>query len=150
MNYHTLRNPHWTGWSVVFGFIALWTLSGAVPGFLFPEWTYESFYGHPAESQLIIDLFKGAWGQTLLFGLGYAFVALDPARHGLISLLGGIGKIMFAARLLITTKLEDFSGLSLLALGGDLLFAAAIFVFVFGTGQFYTYFKIVRESGTNG
>jgi len=146
MSTHNFRHPQWTGWSVVFGLIALWTLSGAVPGFLFPEWTYQNFFGHPAESQEVLDLFRGSWGQTLLFGVGYAFVALDPARHGLIAMLGGIGKVGFSVRLLVTTRPEDFSGLSLLALGGDLVFAAAIFVYVFGTGQFLTYFGVARRS----
>lgn len=141
MNHRTFRDPEWVGWPVAFGLIALWTLSGAVPGFFFPEWTYQSFHGRPAESAQVLDLFRGAWGQTLLFGLGYAFAAVDPVRHGAVALLGAIGKLMFAARLALTTAPADLTGFTLVALVGDVVLALLILVYALGTGQLATYFR---------
>jgi len=130
----------------MFALVAAWTLSGAVPGFFFAEWTYQQFQGSPPASAEILDLFRGAWGQTLLFGLGYAFAALDPGRHGVVALLGATGKVLYALRL---GQAGDVSGFTLVALVGDLVFAGLIFTYVVVTGQLVGYFRRSKSSPTS-
>lgn len=141
-----LRNPAWTGWSVLFAIVAVWTALGAIPGFFWAEWTFESFYGAPPPSALVLDLYRGAWGQTLLFAIGYAFAAWNPSRHGLIAVLGATGKLLYAARLAASMATGEASAMTVLALVGDVVFAGLIFVFAFSTGQFLTYFQRRSES----
>jgi len=144
---HPFRNPTWTGWSILFALAAVWTASGAIPGFFWAEWTYEAFTGAPVPSALVLDLYRGAWGQTLLFALGYAFAAWNPTRHGLVAVLGAVGKLLYAARLAASMGAGETSPMTVLALVGDLVFASLIFVYAFSTGQFRTYFQRQKRSG---
>lgn len=141
MMQNTLRNPQSWGWSLMFAVVAAWTLSGALPGFFFAEWTYQQFHGRPPASSEVLDLFRGSWGQTLLFGLGYAFAALDPSRHGVVAVLGAVGKVLYALRL---GQAGDVSGFTLIALVGDLVFAGLIFTYPLVTGQLVGYFRRTR------
>jgi hypothetical protein len=108
---------------------ALWTLMGAIPGYLDPAASFERFMGAPAESPLVLDLYRGAWGQTFLFAIGYGVASFDPRRHVLVVVLGAVGKLLYASRILI-----GFSGsvlmvpttLALTAAVGDLVFVALL------------------------
>lgn len=139
MSNNLFRNPAHVFWSICFAVVCLWTLSGALPGYFFPEWAYQTFQGRSPESPEVLDLFRGAWGQTLLFALGYGLAALDPVRHGALALLGAIGKVLFALRLLSAPGTE-LTVSSWVAVSGDLLLASIIFAYAFGTGQVWTYF----------
>ncbi|MBX3270998.1 MAG: hypothetical protein KF729_12105 [Sandaracinaceae bacterium] len=127
-----LHSTHW-GWRAVFATAALWTLLGAIPGYLDPAASFLRFHGAPADSPLVLELYRGAWGQTLLFAVGYAVAAIDPRRHGLLLLLGGIGKLLYAIRVLST--LGDLpTPMALVAAAGDLVFVALIAAFLLTTG----------------
>jgi hypothetical protein len=122
--------PH-RAWRIVFGATALWTFLGAIPGTLDPVTSFTRFHGGLPESPLVLDLYRGAWGQTLLFAIGYAFAAFDPRRHSVLLLLGAVGKLLYAARILAVgapTPLATF------AAAGDLVFVALIATFLFRTG----------------
>lgn len=129
----TLPAPS-TAWRTLFAIVALWTAIGAVPGFLDPFRSFVQFHGHEPESALVIDLYRGAWGQTLLFAIGYALAAYDPRRHGALLLLGGIGKVMFALRHLELATGPDATFMSAAAIVGDLVFAALMFFYLVKSG----------------
>ncbi len=123
-------SPH--VWRFVFAATALWTLLGAIPGYLDPLASFMRFYGAPPDSPLVLELYRGAWGQTLLFAVGYAFAAIDPRRHSLVLVLGGVGKILYALRVLVSW--EASTTMALVAALGDLVFVALIATFLFTTG----------------
>ena len=121
-------------WRGLFAIIALWTALGAVPGFLDPHGTFVRFHGHEPESALVLDLYRGAWGQTLLFAIGYVLAAFDPRRHGALLLLGGIGKVMFALRHMELATGPDATFMSTVAIVGDLVFSALMFFYLLKSG----------------
>ena len=112
---------------------ALWTLMGAVPGYLDPAASFERFSGAPAESPIVLELYRGAWGQTLLFAIGYAVASFDPRRHLLVVVLGAVGKSLYAARILIGFSGNPPNSLALTAALGDLIFVALIAASVIAT-----------------
>ncbi|MBL8685087.1 MAG: hypothetical protein JNK05_38275 [Myxococcales bacterium] len=114
--------------SFAFALVAAWTALGAVPGFFDPRASFVRFHGHLPESPLVLDLYRGAWGQTLLFAIGYAFAARDPHRHALILLLGAIGKTLYAIRLLGPITAGLATPLTVFAALGD---AACVTVIVY-------------------
>lgn len=113
-------------WQIVFATTAVWTLLGAIPGYLDPLGSFLRFHGGPPGSPLELELYRGAWGQTLLFAFGYAFAALDPRRHTLVLVLGGVGKLLYAVRILGA----EAAPLATFAAIGDLVFVALIAAFV--------------------
>ncbi len=136
----TLPSPS-PAWRALFLVIAAWTAIGAIPGFLDPEGTFLRFHGHAPESALVIDLYRGAWGQTLLFAIGYAFAAIDPRRHGALLLLGGIGKVMFALRHMELATGPDATFMSIAAIVGDLVFSALMFFYLVKSGVLASFIR---------
>ena len=112
---------------------ALWTLMGAVPGYLDPAASFQRFSGAPAESPIVLELYRGAWGQTLLFAIGYAVASVDPRRHLLVVVLGAVGKSLYAARILVGFSGNPPNSLALTAALGDLVFVALIAASVIAT-----------------
>jgi hypothetical protein len=131
---HDTLPPPSPAWRWLFGTVALWTALGAVPGFLDPHTSFVGFYGHEPESALVLDLYRGAWGQTALFAIGYALAAIDPRRHGALLLLGSVGKILFAARHLSTALGPSGTSLFTVAVVGDLVLAALMLTYVVRSG----------------
>lgn len=117
-------------WRVVLAAAALWTMMGAIPAFIDPATTFERFHGHPAGSTELLAVYLGAWGQSMLFAIGYAIAAFDPHRHAAILLLGGIGKAVYAAGFFGPIAAQTAGPLALPAVIGDLVFAAAIAAFL--------------------
>lgn len=103
---------------------ALWTLSGALFGYLDTAGSFERFHGAPADSDLLLELYRGAWGQTLLFGIGYGVAVFDPRRHALVVALGLTGKLLYAARIFSAPR--ALTSLALTAGVGDLLLALVV------------------------
>lgn len=122
------------GWRLAFAAMAVWTLLGAVPGFLDPLGSFVRFQGHPPATPLELELYRGAWGQTLLFAVGYAFAAVDPRRHLLLLVLGATGKLLYALRLAGPILQGGASALTVLAAVGDLLFVALVGLYLLRRG----------------
>ena len=106
---------------------ALWTLMGAIPGYVDPAASFQRFTGAAADSPLVLELYRGAWGQTFLFAIGYAVASFDPRRHVLVVALGAVGKLLYAARILIGFSGKPPMPLALFAAIGDLVFVALLF-----------------------
>jgi hypothetical protein len=125
---------------------ALWTLLGAVPGYLDPAASFQRFSGAPAESPIVLELYRGAWGQTLLFAIGYAVASFDPRRHLLVVMLGAVGKSLYAARILSGFSGNPPNGLALSAALGDLVFVALIAGSIIATRRQRDHFFAERAS----
>jgi hypothetical protein len=113
--------PRRDPFKLVFALVASWTALGAVPGFVDPRGSFIRFHGHLPESPQVLELYRGAWGQTLLFAVGYAFAARDPHRHALLLLLGAVGKTIYALRLLGPIVTGHAAPLTIVAALGDVL-----------------------------
>lgn len=131
--------------SLAFALVAAWTALGAIPGFFDPRGSFLRFHGHPPESPLVLELYRGAWGQTLLFAVGYAFAARDPRRHALILLLGAIGKTLYAIRLLGPITSGQATPLTVLAAVGDALCVATIGYWLVTQGTLRSLFERARD-----
>ncbi len=120
--YRTLR------W--VFVVAALWNLSGGIPGVLFPADMYAREFGTPLNDPVLTAIYRGAWGTSLLYGLGFLIVATNPLKHWGIVVMGGLGKALFALNLGYMYASGWTSKVSLLVILGDLIFVL-IFILYF-------------------
>lgn len=116
---------------------SLWNLSGAMFGYFNTAFTFELIFGRQLEDPLLFAIYKGAWGTTLTYFVGYLLVAHNPQKHFGIVITGGMGKLGF-----IVTLLQ----LYLLGIAGPV-----IFVIVIGDGIFlllfvYYFLQLFRGS----
>jgi hypothetical protein len=105
---------------------SLWNLTGAVFGFFNTAFAFELTFSKELTDPLMFAIYKGAWGTTLTYFIGYLIVAHNPMKHYGIVITGGIGKLGFIVTLL---KLY-FAGIA----------GAGIFVIVVGDGLFLALF----------
>jgi hypothetical protein len=101
---------------------------GAIPGLVDPEAAYQRFHAGPVNQDVLL-LFRGSSGQTFLFAVGYLIAAFAPRRHALVVALGGVGKAMYAVRMLFEVAAGQAGPLALVAAIGDLAFVGAFVVF---------------------
>ncbi|MEM7659047.1 MAG: hypothetical protein AAF399_23195, partial [Bacteroidota bacterium] len=67
---------------------ALWNLIGAGFGYFNPAYTFEGLFERELTDPLFYEIYKGAWGTTLMFFIGYVLVAYRPVKHSGIALIG--------------------------------------------------------------
>ena len=144
MTKHDTTHGVWM-WRIVFASAAGWTALGAVPSLMDTASAFERFYGFAPESALVVELFRGAWGQSLLFALGYLLAAVDPRRHAGLIALGGVGKAVYAFRLFGDVISGGGGPLAIVALIGDLVFVLLFALFLVSTGVLPS---LVRPSST--
>ncbi|MEL6544952.1 MAG: hypothetical protein AAFQ82_10025 [Myxococcota bacterium] len=106
-----------------------WNLLGAGFGYFNTEFTYGEFFGRELTDPLVLAIYQGAWGTTLVYFIGYLIVASDPLRHWGIVLVGGIGKVGFAAKLLQLYFDELAQPVVWVVIIGDFIFATAFVVY---------------------
>lgn len=112
--------------SQLFLLASLWNLCGAIFGYFNTAFTFELIFNRPLDDPLLFAIYKGAWGTTLTYFIGYVLVAFNPARHFGVVVTGGIGKLGF-----IVTLLQLYS----LGIAGPV-----VFVVVVGDGVFLALF----------
>lgn len=122
----------------LFLFASLWNLTGAVFGFFNTSFTFEIFFNRELTDPLLFAVYKGAWGTTLIYFIGYLLVSYNPAKHYGIVVTGGIGKLGFIISLLQLY----FAGIA----------GPIIFVIVIGDGIFlilfaYYLFQLYKATG---
>ncbi|HBS06568.1 MAG TPA: hypothetical protein DEA96_16485 [Leptospiraceae bacterium] len=103
---------------------ALWNLLGAVFGYFDTAETYRSFFGVALSDPLQFAIYRGSWGTTLLYFLGYLMVASNPEKHTGIVAIGTLGKVFFAWKLLSLYSAGLAQPIVLIVVIGDAIFAA--------------------------
>lgn len=109
---------------------ALWNLVGAGFGYFNTAFTFEQFFGRELEDPLAHEIYRGAWGTTLVYFIGYLIVAHNPVRHVGIVVVGGIGKLGYVVNLLKLYLSGIANPVVLVVVGGDSLFLL-FFVYYF-------------------
>lgn len=116
---------------VLFVAAALWNLVGAGFGYFNTALTFAGFFGRELNDPLFFAIYQGAWGTTLVYIFGYLIVAKDPVRHSGIVIVGGIGKVGFALKLL-QLHLEGLAGpVVYVVIIGDLIFTALFLLYFY-------------------
>lgn len=129
----------WTNYFRLFFIVAaVWNLAGGLPGTLFPAVMFEREFGRVLEDPAFIAIYRGAWGTSLLYGIGWLIVASAPVRHWGIVAIGGLGKALFALNLAGMYLKGWTSEFALLVIFGDALFVLG----------FIIYFWALRRSGS--
>ncbi len=116
---------------VLFVIAALWNLVGAVFGYFNTAYTFENFFGRELTDPLIYAIYKGAWGTTFVYFFGYLIVAYNPIKHTGIVIVGGIGKVGFAIKLLQLYLENIASSAVLIVVVGDFIFMLFFFHYFF-------------------
>jgi hypothetical protein len=91
-----MRNKAFSYFTWLFLAAALWNLIGAGFGYFNTGFTFQKIFGRQLSDPLFYEIYKGAWGTTLMFFIGYLLVAYDPVKHVGVAIIGGIGKLSFA------------------------------------------------------
>ncbi len=89
-----------SSFTTLFLLASLWNLAGAIFGFFNTAFTFEFMFNRELTDPLMYAIYKGAWGTTLTYFIGYLLVAHKPEKHYGIVVTGGIGKLGFIATLL--------------------------------------------------
>ena len=107
---------------VLFLMAALWNLTGAGFGYFNTAYTFQHFFGMELTDPLFYEIYRGAWGTTLVYFFGYLIVAHSPVRHPGIVIVGGIGKLGYVANLLKLYIAGVASPVVLIVVVGDSIF----------------------------
>lgn len=95
-----MRNKEFPFFTNLFILAAIWNLIGAGFGYFHPSFTFYKLFNRELNDALFHDIYQGAWGTTLTYFIGYLIVAYNPVRHTGIVIIGGIGKVAFAWKLM--------------------------------------------------
>jgi len=120
---------------VLFTIAALWNLTGAIFGYFNTAFTFNAFFGRELTDPLFHAIYQGAWGTTLVYFFGYLIVARNPTRHAGIVIVGGIGKVGFAMKLLQLYLAGIANPIVFVVIIGDFIFSLLFLYY------FYSMFK---------
>lgn len=119
-----------TYFRVLFIIAALWNLTGATFGYFNTAYTFNRFFGRELIDALFYSVYQGAWGTTLVYFIGYLLVAYNPVKHTGIVMVGGIGKVGFAIKLLHLYLTGIANPVVLIVIIGDFIFSL-LFLYYF-------------------
>ncbi|MDH5404307.1 MAG: hypothetical protein OEZ01_07550 [Candidatus Heimdallarchaeota archaeon] len=122
---HNLKN-----WQIFFIIASIWNLFGSLPGMIDAPRTFQILFDRELTDPLLISIYRGAWGSTFLYFIGYLFVAKNPTKHTGIVIIGGIGKFYYAINLLNLYIDGLTSSKVLVVIVGDLIFTSLFVVFL--------------------
>jgi hypothetical protein len=125
-----MDNKQNTFFKVLFIIAALWNLIGAYFGYFNTAYTFNSFFGRELVDPLFYTVYQGAWGTTLVYFFGYSIAAYNPVKHTGIVIVGGIGKIAYAIKLLQLYMAGIANPIVLIVIIGDFIFSA-LFLYYF-------------------
>lgn len=117
-----LNNRELTFFKYMFLLAALWNLIGACFGYFNTAYTFQGLFGRELSDPLIHAIYQGSWGTTFVYFFGYLIVAHNPVKHPGIVIVGGIGKLGFAVKLLQMYFLGIANTLVFIIIVGDFLF----------------------------
>ncbi len=124
------RNKNYPFFTGLFIIAALWNLIGAGFGYFNTEYTFQGLFNRTLNDPLFYEIYKGAWGTTLMFFIGYLLVAYNPIKHSGVALIGGVGKLAFAVAELKLFLSGLANELILIIVIGDFLFCI-LFIYYF-------------------
>lgn len=131
-----MRNKDYPLFTGLFIAAALWNLIGAGFGYFNTEYTFLGLFGRELNDPLVYAIYKGAWGTTLMFVIGYFMVAYNPVKHSGVALIGTIGKFAFAI-----TELQ----LYLDGLAHEIILVIVVGDFIFCLFLIYYFVKIYSK-----
>lgn len=109
---------------------ALWNLIGAAFGFFNTAYTFQHLFDRELSDPLHHAIYQGSWGTTLVYFFGYLIVAYNPVKHPGIVIVGGIGKLGFAIKLMQLYLSGIANSLIFIVVVGDFIFLL-LFVYYF-------------------
>lgn len=125
-----MRNREFPFFTGLFIVAAAWNLIGAGFGYFNTEFTFKGIFNRELNDPLFYEIYKGAWGTTLMFFIGYLIVAYNPVKHSGLALIGGIGKLFFSIAELKLFLSGLANSLILIIVIGDFIFCS-FFVYYF-------------------
>ena len=125
-------------WKLTFLIAGLYTAGGVLPGIFNPEQGLLDFTSQIIEDRNTLYFFRSLWITVLVFGIGFFIVALNPAKHIGIVIMGLLGKLLFASNVLIQYSNEKVSQMAMIASVIDLIFVLLFGIFIF---KYYTYLE---------
>ncbi len=123
-------------WKITFLIAGLYTAGGVLPGIINPEQGLLDFTSQIIKDPNTIYFFRSLWITVLVFGIGFFILALNPAKHIGIVIMGLLGKLLFASNVLIQYANEAVSQMAMSAAVIDLVFVLLFGIFIF---KYYTY-----------
>lgn len=117
-----LKNSELTFFKYMFLLAALWNLTGAVFGYFNTAFTFQHFFDRELSDPLFHAIYQGSWGTTFVYFFGYLIVAHNPVKHVGIVIVGGIGKLGFAVKLLQLYMAGLANSLIFIVIVGDFIF----------------------------
>ncbi len=117
-----LNNRELKFFKFMFLLAALWNLTGAGFGYFNTAYTFQQFFGRELSDPLFHAIYQGSWGTTFVYFFGYLIVAHNPVKHVGIVIVGSIGKLGFANKLLQLYVAGIASPLVFIVIVGDAIF----------------------------
>ena len=123
-------------WQLFFWAMAIWNFGAALPGLVAPRRAFRLFYG--VETDRFYELFqhRALSSVILLFGFGFAIIAVEPSANLGLVLIGFLGKLLFAVVVTTLFFMRRATKVALLLAAFDLIFAAILLRYLFTTVAF--------------
>ncbi|MBA4257813.1 MAG: hypothetical protein C0446_01525 [Chitinophaga sp.] len=125
-----MRNKNYPFFTTLFLIAATWNLLGAGFGYFNTNYTFQEVFNRELSDPVFYEIYKGAWGTTLLFFIGYLIVAYNPVKHTGLAFIGGVGKLFFAIAEFNLYLKGMANSIILIIVIGDLIFCI-FFVYYF-------------------
>ncbi|MBU1424937.1 MAG: hypothetical protein KKH12_00345 [Gammaproteobacteria bacterium] len=117
-----LNNKELVFFKYMFLLAALWNLIGAGFGYFNTAFTFQHFFDRELTDPLYHAIYQGSWGTTFVYFFGYLIVAHNPVKQAGIVIVGGIGKLGFAVKLLQLYASGIANSLIFIVIVGDFIF----------------------------
>lgn len=127
-------NPlHWSEgtWSLFFWAMALWNLVLSLPAVARPGLGLRLTFGFARDDSLSRAQQQLLSLGILVFGVGYAIIAVDPSEHTGLALLGIVGKVTIFGAFATLYAQGRATKIAFAAVCGDALWAALFVAFLF-------------------
>ena len=118
-------------WTITFLIAGIYTSIGVIAGIFNPEQGLLDFTGQIIEDWNTLYFFRSLWITVFVFGIGFLIVALNPAKHIGIVIMGLLGKLFFASNVLFQYSNEKVSQMAMTAASIDLIFVLLFGIFIF-------------------
>ena len=129
LNYKATLNSRF--WKITFLIAGIYTSFGVIPGIFNPEQGLLDLTGQIIEDWNTLYFFRSLWITVFVFGIGFLIVALNPAKHIGIAIMGLLGKLFFASNVLFQYSNEKVSQMAMTAAFIDLIFVLLFGIFIF-------------------